>query len=198
MNQSKWHWMLLATLVGLATVVGGCVRSSDRGVRPENGGQEARTRPDPQRFMTNARAAASIGDYVRAGQYLELALQYGASEATVLPLLIDACIVDQRFREAISHLEHHLSRHPRQHQARFVLAGLLSAVGQLDLATEQFKRLLRDRPGDAEAHYALAVVLRDGVGDRGQADQHFREYLRLRPSGSHAEQAQDSLLEQVR
>ena len=51
-----------------------------------------------------------------------------------------------------------------------------------------------ESPENVEARYVLAVVLRDEVGDLDAADLEFREYLRLAPKGSHAEEAHGSLL----
>jgi hypothetical protein len=54
---------------------------------------------------------------------------------------------------------------------------------------------LQTAPRHADAHYALAVLLRDELGNHSQADAHFRAYLELRPEGEHAEEASESLLE---
>jgi TolA-binding protein len=42
------------------------------------------------------------------------------------------------------------------------------------------------------------VVLRDSSADLAAADAHFRDYLRLAPNGTHAEEARQSLLKDVR
>jgi len=49
----------------------------------------------------------------------------------------------------------------------------------------------------AQAHYLLALVSRDMDNDVLEADRHFREYLRLEPSGPHADEAKASLLSRV-
>jgi len=53
------------------------------------------------------------------------------------------------------------------------------------------------RPEDADAHFALGVLLRDADHDYAGADRQFREYIRLKPRGSHAEEAEASLLKSV-
>ncbi|HMR09351.1 MAG TPA: hypothetical protein PKA88_26405, partial [Polyangiaceae bacterium] len=58
-------------------------------------------------------------------------------------------------------------------------------------------RVVRDSPNHSDAHYALAVLMRDVEQDWVQADYHFREYLKLNPAGSHAAEARDSLLKNV-
>jgi hypothetical protein len=55
--------------------------------------------------------------------------------------------------------------------------------------------VLSAKPEHADAHYSLAVLLRDDLGNHLAADAHFRDYLRLAPRGSHAEEANQSLLE---
>jgi tetratricopeptide (TPR) repeat protein len=72
-----------------------------------------------------------------------------------------------------------------------------SAIGQPDRAREHFLRVVRENPGHADAHYALAVLLRDVEQDWVQADYHFREYLKINPGGRHAAEARDSLLKNV-
>jgi hypothetical protein len=56
---------------------------------------------------------------------------------------------------------------------------------------------LHDEPSNSNAHYALAVLLRDESADLSTADEHFREYLRLSPAGAHADEARGSLLQRV-
>ncbi len=55
----------------------------------------------------------------------------------------------------------------------------------------------RAEPLYAQAHYLLAVVARDTDNDVVEADRHFREYLRIEPNGSHAEEAKSSLLKRL-
>jgi tetratricopeptide (TPR) repeat protein len=152
---------------------------------------------DPESLVVKARGFASIGDYTRAEQYLNLAVQSGADEARLLPLLINVCVRDQRYRDAIQHAENHLRRHPERHAVRFLLATLQMGVGDAERARGQLEKVLSARPDYAEAHYALAVVLRDDMGHLSRADEHFRAYLRLTPEGRHAEEARGSLLEVV-
>lgn len=55
----------------------------------------------------------------------------------------------------------------------------------------------RPEPLYAQAHYLLGVIARDTDTDVVKADHHFREYLRIEPNGSHAEEAKSSLLTRV-
>jgi Flp pilus assembly protein TadD len=71
-------------------------------------------------------------------------------------------------------------------------------MGESKLARGQYEEALRKEPKNPEIHYALAVLSRDQDGNLGEADTRFREYLKLDPRGSHAEEARGSLLEVVR
>jgi tetratricopeptide (TPR) repeat protein len=152
---------------------------------------------EPQLLVEQARAFASVGDYARAEQYSSLALEQGAHEEEVLPLLLQTCVRDQRYRDAVRYLQDYLRRRPASHQLRFVLATLHAALGDVVAARDELERSLSRAPDNAEAHYTLAVLLRDGSSDFAGADSHFREYLRLSPGGAHAEEASESLLRRV-
>lgn len=178
--------------IGLA--LGGCA-SPPSAVAPRGAAAEREARAAP--FLERARSFAAGGDLTRAEQYLNLALEVGADEREVVPLLLDVCVRDHRYRAGIQYAEHHLREHPRDAALRFVLGSLLLATGDLPRAREELERVVRMRPNYAEAHYTLAVLLRDELGNHLQADRHFREYLRLEPHGQHSEQAADSLLEVI-
>jgi TolA-binding protein len=121
-------------------------------------------------------------------------LAQGASEQRVLPLLVRTCIADQRYRDAVQYLEDHLRRHPSDRAARFLLASVQYSLGHTEPARKGFALVVAADPDQASAQYALAVLLRDEVGDLTEADRHFREYLRVSPQGEHAEEARGSLL----
>jgi len=146
-------------------------------------------------LMRRARAFAEASDYTRAEQYLNLAAANGRDPAEVTPLLIDVCVRDQRYRAALEYAEQRLRRHPRAYRLRYVEASLLSALGDVARAREELEKVLSESPGYADAHFSLALLLRDELGSYSEADRHFREYLRLAPGGAHAEEAGQSLLE---
>ena len=78
-----------------------------------------------------------------------------------------------------------------------MLATLYIGLAENEAARRELERVLALAPNHAAAHYTLAVLLRDELGHHGQADEHFREYLRLDPHGRHAEEAGSSLLQRV-
>jgi tetratricopeptide (TPR) repeat protein len=152
---------------------------------------------DPAEALRKAQAFASVGDLTRAEQYLRLAISGGADEREVTPLLVQVCVRDQRYLDAVQHVEGYLRHHPDDYRLRFVLASLEAAVGNHQRAHDEYEKVLTKEANNAEVHYALAVMLRDNLASFAQADQHFRAYLRLRPSGGHAEEARAALLEVV-
>lgn len=187
--------LLFAGCLLLAACGGASAREAEQ---PNHAGvseSAAAARRESEALMQHARAFARSADYTRAEQYLNLAVQSGRSETEVTPLLIDVCIKDQRYRAALQYAQEHLRRHPRAYRLRFVEASLLAALGDVARAREALEKVLSVSPTHADAHYSLAVLLRDELGNRYDADQHFRSYLKLSPLGSHAEEARQSLLE---
>jgi tetratricopeptide (TPR) repeat protein len=152
---------------------------------------------NPERLYDYGRAYAQVGDLTRAEQYLAASIAAGGDSRKILPLLIRVCIQDGRYRVAIRYAEEYLHDHPGDYRSRFVLGTLYSAVGDGDDARKNFEQVLERSPEDADAHFALAVLMRDTFEDPVGADHHFREYLRLKPGGSHREEAESSLLKSV-
>lgn len=182
---------LLAGLLALA-----CARDAtlEAPTEAESAAEAARR---TQLFMQRAQAAYARTDYTRAEQYLNLAKESGRDEAEITPLLIDVCVKDQRYRAALQYAQEYLRRHPRAYRLRFVEATLLAGLGEIAAAREELEKVLSAQPEHADAHYSLAVLLRDDLGNHLEADAHFRDYLRIAPRGIHAEEAGQSLLELV-
>ena len=151
----------------------------------------------PEKLVARGRAFASVGDLTRAEQYLAAALEAGANPNKVLPTLIKVCVADKRYRVAIDYAEPVLKKHPKNHSLRFVVASLYASIGEPRIAREHMQLVVDDHPDNAEVHYALAVLLKNQEGDVVMADHHFREYLRIKPKGPHAEEARGSLLKDV-
>ncbi|HYQ44848.1 MAG TPA: tetratricopeptide repeat protein [Polyangiaceae bacterium] len=182
------RYLTLIFALGLAA----CARSA-------KGPQTQALHDEPQAALLVQRAHqfADAADYTRAEQYLNLATKRGGDETQVMPLLIDVCVRDQRYRAALQYAEEHLRRHPRSYRLRYIEATLLRALGDIGKSRQELQRVLDASPDYADAHYSMAVLLRDQLGSHQEADRHFREYLRLAPRGQHAEEAGESLLEAV-
>jgi len=148
-------------------------------------------------LIERGRAFAAVGDHTRAEEYLAAALERGANPREVMPMLLQVCVQTGRYRSAIQHAENHLRRHPDDTITRFVVGTLYAAVGETKEAKAALNTVIEERPNEAKAHYALAVLARDTDNDAVSADLHFREYLRIEPNGSHAEEARASLLKRM-
>jgi tetratricopeptide (TPR) repeat protein len=160
--------------------------------------QKVQVESTTEKLVARGKAFAQIGDNTRAEQYFAAALDQGADPKETLPLLLHVCVSEGRYRVAIDYAEPQLKKHPEDYRLRFVIASLYATVGDTHTAVEQLQQVARAQPEHAEAHYALARLLRDEEGDVVNADLHFREYLRLRPAGPHADEARASLLKSVK
>ena len=99
--------------------------------------------------------------------------------------------------KTIESAHRHVRRHPHDARMRFVLGTLRAGVGEVVAAEADLSKVIEVNPENPDAHYALAVLLRDQRGDLLGADQHFRAYLALQPDGEHSEEAKSSLLQVV-
>lgn len=172
--------------LGFALAGAGCTHSPNASVEHPGKARAA--------ALETAEAFERAGDYVRAEQYLSNARSAGAPESEILLRLLRVCIADHRYRDAEQHLEDYVRRHPSKRGARLLLATVHLSLGHNELARRELVRVLRENPNQADAHFALATLLREQGLDYAQADTHFRAYLALDPRGSHAEQARGSLL----
>lgn len=133
------------------------------------------------------------GDLVRAEQYFVASLERGMDERVVMPTLIRTCVSASRFRAAVNYATHYLERHPDDVALRFLNGTILAGLGENQSARRSFEDVLRRNERHAGAHYNLATLLRDGYSDPRGADEHFRRYLDIEPSGAHAEEARAGL-----
>lgn len=183
-------------LVAVATVAAaGC--GASRADRVKEAKQTVEREQTADKLLARGKLFASVGDYTRAAQYLVSAMDAGAPREEVLPTLMKVYVVSGRYRLAIQLGEQELTKKPNEHALRFLVGTLYAAIGDNDHARDHLQKVVSARPKHAEAHYALAVLLRDGVQDLVGADAHFREYLKLEPQGSHADEAKGSLLQEV-
>lgn len=149
-------------------------------------------------LLKKAEASVSVGDTTRAEEYYVSALKAGADPHVIISKLLVVCVADQRFPAAIDYAEQYLYRRPNDMDIAFAAASLHAAVGEGPRARELLERVLRESPASAEAHYALASVLRAEGEELDLADQHDLAYLKLTPRGPFAETARARLLRDVR
>lgn len=150
----------------------------------------------PDKLFERGKGFASIGDLTRAEQYLTSALDRGGDSEKIAPVLLQVFIDGQRFRLAVDFCERSLQKNPKNLKLRFLLGTLYNAIGDRGSAHDAFEMVVKSDPNHGEAHYSLAVILREEHNVDG-ADRHFREYLRISPKGPHAAEARGSLLTPV-
>ena len=141
-------------LCGLAGCVA-CVGPSLRTSTPPHAREPASGAPaaEPEARAIAARGLTLLdqGDYVRAEQYLQLALRAGHSEPALILPLLRSCIASNRLRAALSHAGRYLTRHPDAWHVRYVKAALHRALGQPQLAMEELLRVAQDEPSAVDA-----------------------------------------------
>lgn len=187
----------LGCLVGLslcALSLSACAPTPAQHVEEVQRSVQASRKPD--KLVARGRVFAELGDYDRASQYFSAALDNGADSKKVLPLLMHTYIASQRYRVAIQVGKTYLEKDPENYHLRYLVGTLYAAIGDTPHARTEFERVLVTDPDHAQAHYALAVLLRKS-DDWVKADYHFRQYLKLAPKGPHAEEARASLLKRV-
>jgi tetratricopeptide (TPR) repeat protein len=193
-TQNVAFWVLACAL-GATPLVAGCTHTPAE--KAEQDLQSLRNEHSKDNLTDRGKAFAAIGDLTRAEEYLAAALDQGANPREILPLLLDVCVRGGRYRSAIQHAENHLRRNPHDHATRLVVGTLYAALAEVKEAKTALEQVVEARPNDAQAHYVLAVLARDQESDVVTADRHFREYLRIEPNGSHAEEARASLLKRM-
>lgn len=183
-------------LVCAATLTTGCATS--RGARTHDQLKTIQKETKWPELYERGRAFAAVGDFTRAEEYFSAALDSGGDAQKLIPLILYCCMQDGRYVLAAQYAEEHLQRHPNDYRTRFVLGSIYAGLGQEAPAERELKRVVETKPDEPEAHYALAKILWDGTKKSyGEADRHFREYLRLSPSGPHAAEAKEHLLHTV-
>lgn len=180
-------WPLLVLCCALSSACGGGALSQQRD-------REALRRESSlHELIARGNASAQIGDMIRAEQYFVSAQKAGGNERELVRRLLVVCTADQRYPAAAEYAERYLHRHPGDVDLRFAAASIQAAVGETRRARELLDTVLRERPDWAEAHYALASMMRADGEPLSLADQHDLQYLKLNPHGTLAETARARL-----
>jgi Flp pilus assembly protein TadD len=182
--------------VALASLLWGCGGSTP-GSDPARTLAIVQKGEDPKKLLDRARAFAAVGDTSRAEQYFAAAIAHGADEAVVIPQLVKVCVRDGRYELAIDYAQRYAQQHPSDSRIRYLLGTLYAAIGDGGRARRELEFVVTAKPDDAEPHWALAKVLLDEAKDPALAEDQFREYLRLAPTGTHAEEARASITKEV-
>jgi tetratricopeptide (TPR) repeat protein len=150
--------------------------------------QQRRIEQSESWFAEGSRFEGS-GDSDRAEQYYLAALRAGIAPDRAFPALIGVCVRAERFRTAAHYTEQYLGQSPANHHVRYLAATLRLALGQSNEALEHLQQLLAMNPTFAEAHYLAGVIYLSELSSFERADAHLRTYLKMEPSGKHADQA---------
>jgi tetratricopeptide (TPR) repeat protein len=179
----------------ITCLLGACVSMAPAAATPRD---EAAPRPLTQAQLTAVAAVLEErGDVVRAEQYFRLALEQGDDTEAILPQLIAAFVRDKQYRLALAHAQDYLRQHPHADRLRLLTGAIYEAVGNYGAAVEQYELVAQHRPEHAEVHYVLGAALLKQGHSRAEADEQFRKYLELAPTGRYAERAEASVLKQV-
>jgi tetratricopeptide (TPR) repeat protein len=91
------------------------------------------------------------GDYVRAEQYLQLAVRAGHRDGPLIVPLLQTCVASGRLRAALMHADRYLGVHPRAWRIRYVKGAIHRALGQPETARLALQQARSDAPPEAHA-----------------------------------------------
>lgn len=184
----------LATLLAIACATG-CGPSQKQKAKDDLAVIQRET--TPERLQKRGEISAMSGDFTRAEQYFVAAIKAGGDARILTKRLLVICTNDGRYPAAASYGDDYLREHPGDTEIRYAVATVYLALGDVQQARSELTRVVAERPDIADAHFALASVLRQQGEALLDADVQFREYIRLEPKGQYAEAARASLLKSV-
>jgi len=189
-NAPKRPALPLATpiVAGLVAILCGIGCAAHRGTTNVNGsGQGTPGMRDNRELSKRGREAMRAGDSIRAEHYFALAIQNGYDESELLPELLTACLLTNRLRSALNYAEPALRKHPADSVLRYLVATVHLGLGQIQFAKQELETLLRHQPQFADAHFLLGML--ELSLNEGEAERHFRVYLKLAPRGNKTSEA---------
>lgn len=136
-------------LLACAYVSLGCAHA-DRSAQSAQAPRSGEASLAPQALAERGLSLLARGDYVRAEQYLQLALRAGHPDQPLIVPLLQTCVASGRFRAALMHAERYLALHPRAWRVRYVKGAIHRALGQPEQARLELGQALNEAP--AEAH----------------------------------------------
>lgn len=176
----------LFTVLLLSSAAAACTSSASQQQKDR---QIIERESSAEQLFRKGEASAALGDMTRAEQYYVAAMKAGADERRVVQRLLVVCVADQRYPVALDYAEQYLHRHPKDVDVQFAAGSIHAAIGDVVRARRLIEQVVHERPDWAEAHYALASLLREQGETPEKADVHDLEYLRLNPEGPLAERA---------
>lgn len=138
-----------------------------------------------EQLFSQGQQLARQGDLLRAEEYLSAALQRGHPPAQTLPVLLKVCLAASRLGAALNYAQPYLQLHPDDYPLRYLVAAVQFGLSRPEQAARELRRVVQQQPDFAQAHYLLAVILRDHAHDLDAATRHFLRHQALDPRGLH-------------
>jgi tetratricopeptide (TPR) repeat protein len=138
------------------------------------------------------------GDSVRAEQYLAGALREGYDWEQALPPLLRVCLTGSRLRAALNYATPYLKAHPDAVWLRYLISTVYLGLGQPVKAREHLLAIEGKPPYQARTQYLLGQTEWEGFGNEAAAAEHYREYLRIEPSGLNSREVREWLTQHSR
>jgi len=147
MNRALCRLVLLAC----AQLAPGCAHNGNAARSASETALSTNPNVGPEALAERGLSLLDQGDYVRAEQYLQLALRAGHRDQTLIVPLLQTCIASGRLRAALMHADRYLSVHPRAWRIRYVKGAIHRALGQPETARLELGKARSDAPADAHA-----------------------------------------------
>ena len=133
------------------------------------------------------------GDSVRAEQYLAGALREGYDWEQALPPLLRVCLTGSRLRAALNYATPYVKAHPDAVWLRYLISTVYLGLGQPVKAREHLLAIEGKAPYQARTQYLLGQTEWEGFENEAAAAAHYREYLRIEPSGLNSREVREWL-----
>lgn len=146
-------------------------------------------------LIERGKSLAAQGQGVRAEQVFLAALDAGADGSEVLPMLLEVCIAGGRLQRALDYAHMGLSRGTKTGRLHYLAATLHHALGQPRKARDQAALALADHHPAVDAWLLMAELHVRYFRQKNEAEECYRQFLRVRPSGVEADRARRALSE---
>jgi Flp pilus assembly protein TadD len=129
----------------------GCAHGGDPAGSASEAARPTDANVGPEALVERGLSLLDQGDYVRAEQYLQLALRAGHPDQPLIVPLLQTCVASGRLRAALMHADRYLGVHPRAWRIRYVKGAIHRALGQPETARLELNQARSDAPPEARA-----------------------------------------------
>jgi predicted Zn-dependent protease len=158
-----------------------------------------------QRQPKSGAVAAAVGDFYmmhgereRAGAAFRRGMAANAEDLTLKQRMVEWHIVGGHFKEAEALNREILRRKPKDLTAKLAHGRILLATGKADEAIAELRGQIREAPDTWQAHYYLAVAMREDPTRLAQAKDEFQQALRIAPDNAKVRESLTELCLQMR